>query len=150
VTTGWIASEYHLRPEPFYLGVGFVAIGLALSADRAHGVLVNVGDSRAYRYRDGTLERLSRDVCDGLAREDIRGRTITVKLRLTPFRTRIRSQTLPQPTHDPEQVAALAHQLLGRFELDGAVRLIGVGVSSLEREGAAESNQSSPELALPI
>ncbi len=32
LATGWIASEYHLRPEPFYLGVGFVAIGLALSA----------------------------------------------------------------------------------------------------------------------
>ena len=32
LATGWIASEYHLRPEPFYLGVGFAAIGLALSA----------------------------------------------------------------------------------------------------------------------
>lgn len=30
--TGWIAARYGLRPEPFYLGVGFVAIGLALSA----------------------------------------------------------------------------------------------------------------------
>ena len=42
-------------------GMGTTLVGLALSADRAHGVLVNVGDSRAYRYRDGTLERLSRD-----------------------------------------------------------------------------------------
>jgi MFS family permease len=30
--TGWIAARYGLRPEPFYLGIGFVAIGLALSA----------------------------------------------------------------------------------------------------------------------
>ncbi len=29
--TGWIAARYGLRPEPFYLGVAFVAIGLALS-----------------------------------------------------------------------------------------------------------------------
>ncbi|MBW3590637.1 MAG: MFS transporter [Actinobacteria bacterium] len=29
--TGWIASEYGLRPEPFYLGVGLVLIGLGLS-----------------------------------------------------------------------------------------------------------------------
>lgn len=29
--TGWIAHRYGLRPEPFYLGIGFVAIGLALS-----------------------------------------------------------------------------------------------------------------------
>ena len=30
--TGWIAARYGLRPEPFYLGIGFVTIGLALSA----------------------------------------------------------------------------------------------------------------------
>lgn len=30
--TGWVASQYGLRPQPFYLGVGFVVIGLALSA----------------------------------------------------------------------------------------------------------------------
>jgi MFS family permease len=29
--TGWLAARYGLRPEPFWLGVGFVAIGLALS-----------------------------------------------------------------------------------------------------------------------
>jgi MFS family permease len=31
LATGWIAGRYGLRPEPFYLGVGFVAIGLVLS-----------------------------------------------------------------------------------------------------------------------
>ena len=31
LATGWIASAYGLRPEPFYLGVGFVVAGLALS-----------------------------------------------------------------------------------------------------------------------
>ena len=30
--TGWIAARYGLRPQPFYLGVGFAAIGLVLSA----------------------------------------------------------------------------------------------------------------------
>ena len=30
-TTGWIASEYGLRPYPFYQGIGFVALGLILS-----------------------------------------------------------------------------------------------------------------------
>lgn len=31
LATGWIAVRYGLRPQPFYLGVGFVIIGLALS-----------------------------------------------------------------------------------------------------------------------
>jgi DNA polymerase-4 len=97
-----------------------------------------------------TLERLAREVCDGLAREDIRGRTITVKLRLTPFRTRTRSQTLPKATRDPDSVSAVARELLGRFELDSPVRLVGVGISSLEREAGDQPEESAPELALPI
>ena len=32
LATGFIASRYGLRPEPFYLGVGFIAFGLLLSA----------------------------------------------------------------------------------------------------------------------
>ena len=31
LATGYVASTWGLRPEPFYLGVGFVAIGLGLS-----------------------------------------------------------------------------------------------------------------------
>jgi MFS family permease len=31
LATGWIAARYGLRPEPFYLGVAFAAIGLTLS-----------------------------------------------------------------------------------------------------------------------
>ena len=32
LATGWIASRWGLRPEPFYLGVAFVVVGLVLSA----------------------------------------------------------------------------------------------------------------------
>jgi MFS family permease len=32
LATGWIAAHYGLRPEPFYLGIVFVVMGLALSA----------------------------------------------------------------------------------------------------------------------
>ena len=32
LATGWIAARYGLRPQPFYLGVAFAAVGLTLSA----------------------------------------------------------------------------------------------------------------------
>jgi MFS family permease len=32
LATGWIAARYGVRPQPFYLGVGFAVVGLALSA----------------------------------------------------------------------------------------------------------------------
>ncbi|MDE1988833.1 MAG: MFS transporter [Betaproteobacteria bacterium] len=31
LATGWVAAQYGLRPQPFYLGVGYVAAGLLLS-----------------------------------------------------------------------------------------------------------------------
>lgn len=31
LATGWIAASYGLRPEPFYLGVGYLIVGLLLS-----------------------------------------------------------------------------------------------------------------------
>jgi hypothetical protein len=31
LATGYLASVYGLRPEPFYLGVGYVVLGLLVS-----------------------------------------------------------------------------------------------------------------------
>jgi DNA polymerase-4 len=81
-----------------------------------------------------TLDRLAARVCEGLGRSGYRGRTVTVKVRLRPFRTYTRSQTLEAPTHDAAVVAPLARELFGRVELDAPVRLVGVGLSGLERE----------------
>ncbi len=41
LATGWLAARYGLRPEPFYLGVVYVASGLTLSA-------MAVGETRHY------------------------------------------------------------------------------------------------------
>ncbi len=50
--TGYIAQRYGLRPEPFYLGIGYAVLGLALSAllvkdTRAHVMLEVSGRSAA-------------------------------------------------------------------------------------------------------
>jgi DNA polymerase IV len=87
-----------------------------------------------------TLDRLSARLCEGMRSGGYRGRTVTVKVRLRPFRTFTRSQTLEAPTRDVAVVAPLARELLGRVELDAPVRLVGVGLSALERDesGAAD------------
>jgi len=80
-----------------------------------------------------TLDRLAARVCDGLQRHGYRGRTVTLKIRLRPFRTYTRSRTLESPTADPAVVRAVARELLGRVEIDTPVRLLGVGLAGLER-----------------
>ena len=47
--TGWIAARYGLRPQPFYLGVAFVVIGLGLS-------VLLVRDTTSYMVLESKLE----------------------------------------------------------------------------------------------
>jgi DNA polymerase-4 len=79
-----------------------------------------------------TLDRLSDRLCESLAHHLTRGRTVTLKIRLRPFRTFTRSLTLASPTRDPAVVRGTARELLGRVEIDTPVRLLGIGVHGLE------------------
>jgi DNA polymerase IV len=82
---------------------------------------------------DSTLDELAADVARGLAEGGHAGRTITMKIRLRPFRTHTRSRTIESHTGDPEVIRAVARQLLADFELNAPVRLLGVGVANLVR-----------------
>ncbi len=84
-----------------------------------------------------TVERLARSVCESLASHDRCGRTVTLKIRLRPFRTHTRSRTLPSATRDPEAVSRTALELLERFDPQDPVRLVGVGVAGLAGDAAA-------------
>jgi DNA polymerase-4 len=78
-----------------------------------------------------TVERLARSVCKSLASNNRRGRTVTLKIRLQPFKTYTRSRTLSDHTCDPEAVVATARELLDRFDPQRPVRLVGVGMAGL-------------------
>jgi DNA polymerase IV len=81
-----------------------------------------------------TVDRLARSVCESLASHGRRGRTVTLKIRLRPFKTYTRSRTLPSHTVEPDTVAGTALELLERFDPQTPVRLIGVGVAGLVGE----------------
>jgi MFS family permease len=53
--TGAIATRYGLRPEPFYLGIAFVSLGLALS-------LLFVRDTTAHATLEGRMRQASKPV----------------------------------------------------------------------------------------
>jgi DNA polymerase-4 len=78
-----------------------------------------------------TIERMGRAVGEHLTEQRIRGRTVTLKVRLAPFRTFTRSRTLEQHSADPERIITTARELFELFERDAPVRLLGVGVSNL-------------------
>jgi MFS family permease len=49
LATGWIAAHYGLRPQPFYLGVAFVGLGLILSVFAVHDTIGHVEAESALR-----------------------------------------------------------------------------------------------------
>jgi DNA polymerase IV len=90
------------------------------------------------------VDRLARSVCQSLASNASRGRTVTLKIRLRPFRTYTRSRTLEEHTCDPDLVARTARELLERFDPRAPVRLVGVGVAGLTSDQEARQPEPTP------
>jgi DNA polymerase-4 len=80
------------------------------------------------------LIRLAGELCETLAKQDGRGRTIGIKVRLDDFSTHTRARTRPEPTNDVEVVTRVALDLLREFDPSRPVRLLGVRVAGLDEE----------------
>lgn len=91
------------------------------------------------REMEGILDELASSVAESLARRDLAGCTVTLKVRYGDFTTVTRSATRPVPTRVAGELAAAARELLGRTEAGHRpVRLLGVTVSKLVESGAGQ------------
>jgi DNA polymerase-4 len=90
---------------------------------------------------EAILDRLVERLCAALAEQRRRGRTVGIKVRLDDFSTNTRARTLAEPVAERERVAALALELLRRFDPPRPVRLLGVRVAGLEKIDATGENQ---------
>jgi DNA polymerase-4 len=88
---------------------------------------------------ESTLLRLSDGVGKRLRAQELRGKTVTLKLRVAPFETRTRQRTLPSATDDDLTIYKTGRQLLRDALADdrsagrtSPVRLIGISLSGLE------------------
>lgn len=70
-----------------------------------------------------------------LRRQKLSGRTITVKIRFTSFRTITRSRTLTVAANLDETIYHVAEEIVSKIVLNEGVRLLGVTVSGLVAEG---------------
>ena len=96
------------------------------------------------------LERLAGELCETLAREDRRGPTIGIKVRLDDFSTHTRARTLEAPTSDRETVTTVALELLRDFDPPRPVRLLGVRVAGLDRAAAEAAGPGDDQMALAV
>ncbi len=82
--------------------------------------------------------RMGDAVATRLRNAELRGRTVSVKVRFGDFRTISRSLTLRLPTDSGRDISRAARQLLEPIDPTPGIRLLGVGVSSLAEGGAEQ------------
>ena len=104
-------------------------------------------DVRDLLELEGRMSSLAHDLCARLGRQERRGRTIAIKVRLDDWTTVTRARTIAAPTNDVAVVTAVALELLREYAPARPVRLLGVRVASLDH-GARED--AEPQLALPL
>jgi DNA polymerase-4 len=78
------------------------------------------------------LSNLSNKVASLLTKKELRGSTVTVKVRYSDFTTISRSQTLPYAIRSSDKILEIGHQLLKKTEAGSRpIRLLGIGLSNL-------------------
>ncbi|MGA3214552.1 MAG: DNA polymerase IV [Acidimicrobiales bacterium] len=85
--------------------------------------------------------RMADSVSSRLRANRLQGRTVTVKLRYGDFTTITRSHSLQHPLASTAELVKIATALLAATDTRAGVRLLGVGVSSLEERASAGSEQ---------
>src|SRR4051794_27654225 len=104
-------------------------------------------DLRGLEALEPVLLRLTDQLCETLVKQERRGRTIGIKVRLDDFSTHTRARSRLEATNDVDVVRAVALDLLREFDPPRPVRLIGVRVAGLD-EDHAEPAAGQLELAL--
>ena len=83
VATGWIAERWGLRPEPFYLGVAYVLLGVGLSVAFVRETRLHVATEAAIREFEARRAELEKIQADKLAAaraegERLNGKVVTI------------------------------------------------------------------------
>jgi DNA polymerase-4 len=84
------------------------------------------------------LLRLSERVAGTLRGRGLRGRTVSIKVRFTDFKTITRARAMPAGTDVAREIHTVAVELLTEHVPTGAVRLIGVRVDGLGASGGGQ------------
>jgi DNA polymerase-4 len=101
-----------------------------------------------------TLREQTEELCRRLAKRELEGRSIGIKVRLDDWTNVTRSQSVDAPTNDPGVVWPLALSLLRAYDPQRPVRLLGVRVASFEHDAPAAPDATGEDerqmrLALP-
>ncbi|WP_179344518.1 DNA polymerase IV [Winogradskyella ursingii] len=80
------------------------------------------------------LEHIAEEVSKRLAKSNVSGKTITLKIKYSDFTLQTRSKTLPYFVSEKAMILETAKDLLYQEKLNNSVRLLGISLSNLNTE----------------
>ena len=143
------ACDIHFLREHFGSSADYLyraARGIDLRPVRSDRPRKSLGAERTFDHDIASgpllreaLENIAEIVWEGIVKSGVRGRTVTLKLRLADFSGMARASSVPHPVASQAELLRLAHRLLDDvLPLPQAVRLLGITLSALERPDEAE------------
>ncbi|MFT6727924.1 MAG: DNA polymerase-4 [Litorivivens sp.] len=100
-----------------------------------------VSDLTDLNHMVDQIKKLSAEVARRLDKQDLLGKTISIKFRDSEFNTFSRNKTIADYTAAEDVITAVAIELIKNADLEKPVRLLGVGVSKLNLPEANEFGQ---------
>ncbi len=95
------------------------------------------------------LDKIASLVSDRLQRYNLKGRTVTVKIKYFDFKQITRSRSLPGPVSDRDTIASVAKELLAATEPEGKkTRLFGISLSNFNEAAIGPKQERSAQLNL--
>ncbi|GAA1479744.1 DNA polymerase IV [Gordonia sinesedis] len=95
--------------------------------------------------KSAAATELARELIDQVIREGRVAFRVAVTVRTSTFYTRTKSRKLAAPTVDPEIIVPVVVDLLGKFETDRPVRLLGVRLDLVPLDDPAAQGTEPPQ-----
>lgn len=102
-------------------------------------------DLSALEEMDTELDKIAQTVCRRLQERQLKGRTLTLKIKYHDFKLITRSRSFTEPLNDLSTIAVTAKELLRGTEPDKKIRLLGISMANF---GTSNLDSASGQLAL--
>ncbi len=106
-------------------------------------------DLTTLKEMQAELHTLTQTVAERLQRYELKGRTLTLKIKYSDFRQITRSQSFAAGIYKPEDIQEAAYQLMqAAFREDDKVRLLGISLSNFNEPVIRVKGQAEWQLRL--
>ncbi len=101
-------------------------------------------------FLEEKLKHIAEEVSKRLKRQNVAGRTITLKIKYSNFEVQTRSKTLKLYISSKELLLEESKTLLYQEKLKDSVRLIGIALSNLNTENSLNKTESEDEVSVQL